>query len=146
MKHLRKFNEEFDATNSEGLNNITDVEDIFSNGIDVPVFLEDLVSGTGLILVTKSGKVFEKSKSNDWKEYESVEAFKNETGASLDEEYAGNKSQQLLNLIAGADGATDGGTNWRYDGIDDYRVGDIESIYFEGAPTDMLKKLLERYD
>lgn len=132
MKHLRKFNEEFDATNSEGLNNITDIEDIFSNGINVPVFLEDLVSGTGLILVTTSGKVFEKSKSNDWKEYESVEAFKNETGASLDEEYAGNRSQQLLNLING--------------GVDDYRVGDIESLYFEGEPTDMLKKLLERYD
>lgn len=132
MKHLRKFNEEFDATNSDGLNNITDIEDIFSNGINVPVFLEDLVSGTGLILVTTSGKVFEKSKSNDWKEYESVEAFKNETGASLDEEYAGNRSQQLLNLING--------------GVDDYRVGDIESLYFEGEPTDMLKKLLERYD
>jgi hypothetical protein len=131
MKHLRKFNEEFDATNSEGLNNITDIEDIFSNGINVPVFLEDLVSGTGLILVTTSGKVFEK-KSNDWKEYESVEAFKNETGASLDEEYAGNRSQQLLNLING--------------GVDDYRVGDIESLYFEGEPTYMLKKLLERYD
>jgi hypothetical protein len=131
MKHLRKFNEEFDATNSDGLNTITDIEDIFSYGVNVPIFLEDLVSGTGIILVTTSGKVFEKSKSNDWKEYESVEAFKNETGASLDEEYVGNKSQQLLNLI------TD---------LDDYRVGDIESIYFEGEPTDMLKKLLERYD
>lgn len=131
MKHLRKFNEEFDATNSGGLNNITDIEDIFSHGIDVPVFLEDLLSGTGIILVTTSGKVFEKSNSNIWKEYESVESFKSETGASLDGEYAGNKSQQLLNLI------TD---------IDDYRVGDIESIYFEGEPTDMLKKLLERYD
>ena len=138
MKHLRKFNEEFDATNSDGLNNITDIEDIFSHGINVPVFLEDLVSGTGLILVTTSGKVFEKSKSNDWKEYESEESFKNETGASLDNEYAGNRSQQLLNLITGADG--------EYDGIDDYRVGDIESLYFEDEPTDMLKKLLERYD
>lgn len=134
MKHLRKFNEEL----SDGISSVGDLKEIFSNGINVPVFLEDLVSGTGLILVTTSGKVFEKSKSNHWKEYESPEAFKNETGASLDEEYVESKSQQLLNLITGADG--------EYDGIDDYRVGDIESIYFEDEPTDMLKKILERYD
>jgi hypothetical protein len=135
MKYLRKFNEELE---SEGLDTINDLKEIFENGINVPVFLEDLLSGTGIILVTTEGKVFEKSKSGEWKEYESPEAFKNETGASLDEEYVGSKSQQLLNLITGADG--------EYDGIDDYRVGYIESIYFDDEPTDMLKKLLRNYD
>jgi len=136
MKHIRKFNEEL---SNDGISSINDLKEIFSNGINVPVFLEDLVSGTGIILLTTSGKVFEKpASSDDWKEYDSVESFKSDTGASLDEEYAGNKSQQLLNLITGADG--------EYDGIDDYRVGDIDSIYFEGEPTNMLKKLLERYD
>lgn len=135
MKHLRKFNEDL---GSDGISSVNDLKEIFKNGINVPVFLEDLVSGTGLIILTTNGKVFEKSKSNDWKEYESVEDFKNKTGASLDDEYVGNKSQQLLNLITGADG--------EYDGIDDYRVDDIESIYFEGEATDMLKKILQRYD
>lgn len=130
MKHLRRFSENKESNDS--ISSVSDLKEIFRNGINVPVFLQDLLSGTGIILVTTNGKVFEKSKSNNWDEYESVEDFENKTGASLDEEYSGNRSQQLLNLITG--------------GIDDCRVDDIESIYFEGEPTDMLKKLLERYD
>ena len=132
MKHLRKFNEELDY--NDGISSVDDLKEIFNNLISVRVSFEDLLSDTGIIILTKNGKVFEKI-SNSWKEYESAESFKNETGASLDNEYAASVSKKLLNLIVGDDG----------DGIDDYRVDDIKAIYFEGEPTNMLKNVLKRY-
>ena len=132
IKKWNQFNEKLEY--NDGISSIDDLQDIFRSGIQVTIFLKDLISGTGIIIVTKSGKVFEKSKSDDWVEYKSVEDFENKTGASLDNEYASNRSQKLLDLIVG-DGADDVG-------IDDYRIDDIEAIYFEGEPSDVLKKLL----
>lgn len=125
IKKWNKFNESNESLN-EG-----DIDDIFSQGINITLPLSDILKGNTIFIKASSGKIYEYSDGQVQIAWDSDDELKEQTGASLDEEYAGNKSQQLLNLI------TD---------IDDYRVGDIESIYFEGEPTDMLKKLLERYD
>jgi hypothetical protein len=99
--------------------------DLLNNIVNIPITLLDLVSGTEIIIVTISDKVFEKNKSNDWIEYESLEDFENKRG-TLDNGYT--ESQQLMNII---------------DGIDDYRIDHIDSIYIKGEPTIFLKKILD---
>ena len=127
IKKWNQFNEEVEY-NDGHISNIDDIKSIFDYRIHIPVLLEDILSGTGIIVVTKSGKVFEKSKSDEWKEYNSVEDFESKIGASLDNEYSGNKSMELFNLMMN---------------IDDFMIDDIDAIYFEDQPTNLLKKLLK---
>jgi hypothetical protein len=123
MKHLRKFNE----SNSSEINEDS-IRDIFkSYYVQVSTTLEDLLSDTTILIKNSVGEIYEYSNGDISMKWESDDVFKQKTGASLDIEYSLNKSDKLLELIS--------------DQIDDYRISDIESIYFEGDISPMLLKL-----
>jgi len=126
IKKWNKFNESNESLN-EG-----DINDIFSQGINITLPLSDILKGNTIFIKASSGKIYEYSDGQVQIAWDSDDELKEQTGASLNNEYSGNRSDSLLRLIE--------------ESVDDYRVGHIESIYFEGNTTDMLKKLLERYD
>jgi hypothetical protein len=99
MKHLRKFNESNENEISEN-----EINEFLQNGVTVPVFLTDLLSDTNLILLMTNGEVYERISGNKkFDIYSSKEEFKQRTGASLDDEYAGNASPALINLFDSVD-------------------------------------------
>lgn len=131
IKKWNKFNESNESLN-EG-----DIDDILSQGINITLPLSDILKGNTIFIKASSGKIYEYSDGQLNLTWNSDDELKEQTGASLNNEYP--VSDSLLRLIE--------------ESVDDYRVGHIESIYFgdsrldpEGNPTDMLKKLLERYD
>jgi hypothetical protein len=119
----------------ESVNDLTEDEDIegfLTNRITVDLFLEDIISDIHTIVLLKSGKVLEKlQNSKSWKTYSSKREFENETGASLDREYSGNESKELLNLFMS---------------VDDYINESIESVYIDGQfDNPILKSILSNY-
>ena len=126
MKHLRKFNE---SNNSEI--NEESIYEIFSQGVNVTIPMSDLLLDTNIFIVTEDGSIYEYDSGrfhearNFW---ESNEEFKKQTGASLDDEYAQAKSDELLRFME--------------EKIDDYRVGHIKAIYFQGGAGKIISKLL----
>ena len=112
MKHLRKFNESIEDEISEN-----EINEFLKNGIQVPVFLTDLLSDTNLILLMTNGEIYERRAGNKkFNVYSSKEEFKSKTGASLDNEYVGNASPALINL---------------FDSVDDIRKDLIEMAYID---------------
>jgi hypothetical protein len=119
----------------ESINNLTEDEDIegfLTNRISVDLFLDDIISDIHTIILLKSGKVLEKlQNSKSWKTYSSKEEFENKTGASLDREYSGNKSKELLNLFMS---------------VDDYINESIEGVYIDGQfDNPILESILSNY-
>jgi hypothetical protein len=119
----------------ESVNDLTedvDIEGFLTNRISVDLFLDDIISDIHTIILLKSGKVLEKLQSSkSWKTYTSKEEFENETGASLDREYSGNKSKELLNLFMS---------------VDDYINESIEEVYIDGQfDNPILESILSNY-
>ena len=64
-----------------------------------------------------NGEVYERRFGDKkWEKYSSKDEFKSKTGASLDVEYSGNKSQELLNL---------------FNEVDHFLKYDIEMVYID---------------
>jgi len=125
MKHLKKFNE----SNSPEINQDS-IYDIFSQTVNVEIPMSDLLHDSNIFIVGDNGEIYEYWGSfhearNFW---ESHEEFKQETGASLDDEYAQSKSDELLRFME--------------EKIDDYRVGHIKAIYFNDKPG-MISKIIK---
>jgi hypothetical protein len=128
MKHLRKFNESIEDEISEN-----EINEFLKNGIQVPVFLTDLLSDTNLILLMTNGEIYERRAGNKkFNVYSSKEEFKSKTGASLDNEYVGNASPALINL---------------FDSVDDIRKDLIEMAYIDSQfDSPLLDSILSYFD
>ncbi len=128
MKHLRKFNESINSQISEN-----EINEFLQNGVTVPVFLTDLLSGTNLILLMTNGEIYERrAGSKKFDIYSSKDEFKSKTGASLDEEYAGNASPALINL---------------FDSVDDLRKDLIEMAYIDSQfDNPLLDSILKSFE
>jgi hypothetical protein len=128
MKHLRKFNESNENEISEN-----EINEFLQNGVTVPVFLTDLLSDTNLILLMTNGEVYERRSGNKkFDIYSSKEEFKQRTGASLDDEYAGNASPALINL---------------FDSVDDIRKELIEMAYVDSQfDNPLLDSILKNFE
>ena len=123
MKHLKKFNE-----NNGSEINEKSLQEIFSEGVNVTIKLSDLLSDSNFLILADDGKIFEFKKGDLQDVWESNDEFKEQTGASLYDEYAGNKSEELLRFLE--------------EKVDDYRIGHIQSIHFEGVPG-IISKLIK---
>jgi hypothetical protein len=128
MKHLRKFNESINSQISEN-----EINEFLQNGVTVPVFLTDLLSGTNLILLMTNGEIYERrAGSKKFDIYSSKDEFKSKTGASLDEEYAGNASPALIKL---------------FDEVDDLRKDLIEMAYIDSQfDNPLLDSILKSFE
>ena len=128
MKHLRKFNESIEDQISEN-----EINDFLQNGIQVPVFLTDLLSDTNLILLMTNGEIYERRAGNKkFNVYSSKEEFKSKTGTSLDNEYVGNASPALINL---------------FDSVDDIRKDLIEMAYIDSQfDNPLLDSILKNFE
>jgi len=128
MKHLRKFNESINSQISEN-----EINEFLQNGVTFPVFLTDLLSGTNLILLMTNGEIYERrAGSKKFDIYSSKDEFKSKTGASLDEEYAGNASPALINL---------------FDSVDDLRKELIEMAYIDSQfDNPLLDSILKSFE
>ncbi len=128
MKHLRKFNESINSQISEN-----EINEFLQNGVTVPVFLTDLLSDTNLILLMTNGEIYERrAGSKKFDIYSSKDEFKSKTGASLDEEYAGNASPALINL---------------FDSVDDLRKDLIEMAYIDSQfDNPLLDSILKSFE
>lgn len=124
MKHLKKFNEN---------NNIDEdsISDLLNTPLNVSIPLFDLLSQDYVIIRMKSGEIYELKNGELYNTFKSHEEFKEETGASLDNEFVSNKSEELLNFIKK-------GVEY-----DPSFVGNIETIYFEGNPSSFIKKIID---
>ncbi len=129
MKHIRKFNESIE---DEEINE-NEINDFLNNGVRVSVFLTDLLSDTNLILLMTNGEIYERRAGNKkFDIYSSKEEFKQRTGASLDDEYAGNASPALINLFGE---------------VDDYRGGLIEMAYIDSQfDNPLLDSILKNFE
>jgi hypothetical protein len=126
MKHLRKFNESIEDEISEN-----EINDFLKNGIQVPVFITDLLSNTNLILLMTNGEIYERRAGNKkFNVYSSKEEFKSKTGASLDNEYSGNASPALIKL---------------FDSVDDIRKDLIEMAYIDSQYDNPLLDSILKY-
>ncbi len=111
----------------------SEINEFLQNGIRVPVFLTDLLSDTNLILLMTNGEIYERKAGNKkFDIYSSKDEFKSKTGASLDDEYAGNASPALINL---------------FDEVDDYRGGLIEMAYIDSQfDNPLLESILKNFE
>lgn len=123
MKHLKKFNE-----NNGSEINEKSLQEIFSEGVNVTIKLSDLLSDSNFLILADDGKIYEFEKGDLQVVWESDDEFKEQTGASLYDEYAGTKSEELLRFLE--------------EKVDDYRIGHIQSIHFEGNPG-LISKLIK---
>jgi hypothetical protein len=128
MNKLRKFSESVENEISEN-----EINDFLNNGVNVTVFLTDLLTNTNLILLMTSGEIYERRAGNKkFDVYSSKEEFKQKTGASLDEEYAGNASPALINL---------------FDSVDDLRKELIEMAYIDSRfDNPLLDSILKNFE
>jgi hypothetical protein len=128
MKHLKRFNESNGNEISEN-----EINEFLQNGVTVPVFLTDLLSDTNLILLMTNGEIYERRAGNKkFDIYSSKDEFKSKTGASLDEEYAGNASPALINL---------------FDSVDDIRGNYIEMAYIDSQfDNPLLDSILKSFE
>jgi len=129
MKHLRKFNESIE---DEEINE-NEINEFLNNGVRINVFLTDLLSDTNLILLMNNGEIYERRAGNKkFDIYSSKDEFKSKTGASLDDEYAGNASPALINL---------------FNEVDDYRGGLIEMAYIDSQfDSPLLDSILKNFE
>lgn len=94
-----------------------DLLELFDGGITVNIYLSDVLELAHVILLMTNGEIFEKtSGSRSWKKYSSDDNFKEVTGASINDEYKGNESPELLKLLHS---------------VDDGRKYSIEKVYFD---------------
>jgi hypothetical protein len=123
-----KVHESFDNTEI----NEREIDDFLGNGVRINVFLTDLLSETNLMLLMVNGEVYERRAGNKaWSKYSSKEEFKSKTGASLDDEYAGNASPELINL---------------FDSVDDGRKHMIEMVYIDNQfDSPLLDSVLKNF-
>lgn len=113
----KKVTESNDFDEEEYDINEAEIDDFFNNGVTVNVYINDLLDGVHTILLMTNGEIFERTVgSKNWKKYSSKEEFKSQTGASLDDEYAGNYSSELMNLI---------------NSVDDGRKYSIEKVFID---------------
>jgi len=128
MKHIRKFNESIE---DEEINE-NEINEFLNNGVRINVFLTDLLSDTNLILLMTNGEVYERRAGNKkFTIYSSKDEFKSKTGASLDDEYAGNASPALINL---------------FNEVDDSRKYIIEMAYVDSQfDNPLLDSILKSY-
>jgi hypothetical protein len=136
MKHLKRFNESVEDMSSE-------LDQLFSEEVEVRISLKYILKDTDFLILTKDGKIYEFESGELQMDYGSDEEFKDQTGASLNDEYAGNKSEEFLNFIKSID----------YDympesgGFADYKeiIDEIDSIYFEGEPSELIQNIIGQY-
>jgi hypothetical protein len=109
-----------------------DIEGFLTNKVSVDLFLDDLIYGSSVIILLKSGKVLEKSQnSKSWEIYKSNEEFEKSTGASLDREYSGSESKELLSLFMS---------------VDDYINESIEKVYIQDQfDNTILNSILDKF-
>lgn len=94
-----------------------DLLELFDGGITVNIYLSDVLELAHVILLMTNGEIFEKtSGSRSWEKYSSDDNFKEVTGASINDEYKGNESPELLKLLHS---------------VDDGRKYSIEKVYFD---------------
>jgi hypothetical protein len=112
--------------------NEREIDDFLGNGVTINVFLTDLLSDTDLILLMTNGEIYERRAGNKaCSKYSSKEEFKSKTGASLDDEYAGNASPELINL---------------FDSVDDGRKHMIEMVYIDSQfDSPLLDSVLKKF-
>jgi len=116
MRYLKKFNEDIDFEDEDRISE-DDINGFLDNGVSVNIYLTDLLSDTNLILLMTNGEIYERLAGNKiFYIYESKEEFKSKTGSSLDDEYKGNASKELMNLF--------------YE-VDDGRKFTIEMVYID---------------
>lgn len=104
-----------------------DLDDILNNYVSVSLTLKDLLSDVDFLIRTKNGKIYEFEKGELQISWDSDNEFKEQTGASLDKEYKGSKSNDLIDFIES--------------NIDDDKINNIEGIYFEGEPGQLISKV-----
>ena len=114
------------------LNESVDVDVLLNNLLSetktIEVSLNDIIYGSGVILVLENGIILEKiSSDSDWKEYTDIKEFEKETNTSLYNEYNSNKSDDLLNLF----------NSFKSD-------LKIKEAYFEGEPSVLLELALKK--
>ena len=137
MKHLKKFNE-----NNEHIENIShELKELFKQEVSIEVPLEYLLKDCNFLILTNNGKIYEFRSGSLDAIWDSDEEFKKQTGASINVEYAGNKSVKFLRFLKSI--------NYDYspesDFFADYKeiIDEIDSIYFEGSPSELLKRVIK---
>lgn len=125
---IKKFNNFINEENEADIFDISaSLENLLIMEKHIKLSVNDMLYDSGIILELNSGKILEKlSFDIDWKEYESIDEFKELTGASLENEYQGNKSEELLKLLNSFEHNLN-----------------IKSAYFEGIPSEILKLILK---
>jgi hypothetical protein len=100
----------------------------------------NLLKDTNFLILTKDGKIYQFENGKLQISWDSDDEFKEQTGASLDKEYYGNKSEEFLNFIKNIN-YEEYPYSLKY--TDYYEIIDeIEAIYFEGEPSDLIKNLI----
>jgi len=138
MKHLKRFNE-----NSNNTDFSSSMKELFHQEVLVRIPLNYLLKDITFLILTKDGKIYEFISGEIKNTWNSDEEFKNQTGASLNNEYAGNKSEEFLNFIKSID--YDYVPNSDY--FADYTeiIDEIDSVYFQDEPNYLIKNILNNY-
>jgi hypothetical protein len=136
MKHLRKFNE------SNNMDLSSSLKELFNEEVEVRIPLNYLLQETDFFILTKNGKIYEFEGGKLQISWDSDEELKDQTGASIHNEYAGNKSEEFLNFLklSKYDQNPSGYFADFYELIDE-----IDSIYFEGEPSELIQFILNQY-
>ena len=135
MKHLKRFNENNENNDLSKL-----FQDLFKEEVEVRIPLEEILKETSFLILDKYGKIYQFENGQHQITWESNDEFKEQTGASLDNEYAANKSPKFLDYIKKI--------QYEFHPYSEYHadyyeiIDEIEAIYFEGEPSDLIKNLI----
>ena len=135
MKHLKRFNENNENNDLSKL-----FQDLFKEEVEVRIPLEELLKETSFLILTKDGKIYQFENGQLQISWNSNDEFKEQTGASLDNEYAGNKSPEFLDYIKKLEYEFHPYSEHHADYYE--IIDEIEAIYFEGEPSDLIKNLI----
>jgi hypothetical protein len=136
MKHLRSFNE------SNNIELSSELDQLFNQEVEVRIPINYLLKETNFLILTRDGKIYEFENGEIQTVWNSDEEFKDQTGASVHNEYAGNKSEEFLNFLKLSKYDQNPSENF----ADFYElIDEIDSIYFEDKPSDLIQNILSQY-
>ena len=136
MKHLRRFNE------SNNIELSSELDQLFNQEVEVRIPINYLLKETNFLILTRDGKIYEFENGEIQTVWNSDEEFKDQTGASVHNEYAGNKSEEFLNFLKLSKYDQNPSENF----ADFYElIDEIDSIYFEDKPSDLIQNILSQY-
>ena len=136
MKHLRSFNE------SNNIELSSELDQLFNQEVEVRIPINYLLKETNFLILTRDGKIYEFENGEIQTVWNSDEEFKDQTGASVHNEYAGNKSEEFLNFLKLSKYDQNPSENF----ADFYElIDEIDSIYFEGEPSELIQIILNQY-